>query len=240
MRLPILLIIASCAGSVAASEIHPVDIRLSLVVAPPTSKVEASYRFPDNSGGTFTENELHPGARFEAGLATSLATISERWSLVGGGMIFYGNQESSDSDPGDRDIGMMAGPMEMTTLGVDLFIALNVRFNPYFGAEAGPFVGLGTASIYDHAQNIQGGIDEQGGHGDYEEAGFNLAFFVHNATRSAIFALGVRYYAAYTEADLQYDVVRTSDMQEFPNGLTQHIEITQRGFAPYLTVGMTF
>jgi hypothetical protein len=233
-----LFVIGTC---ISASETTPIDFRISLVATPASEEVEATYRLYDGSGARTTTDELKGGWRFEVGLAGQLKEFAPGIGLIGGAWIFYGDQEASEFEPGERELPLMTGPMEMTTLGVDLFLGLGVRLNPYLELEAGPFVGIGTASISDVGVGVEGPDSRvrEKGHGEYHEAGFALAILAHNSNRSAVVGLGVRYYGAIAEADISFDV-EDSQGNEHPGGLKEHVEVRQSGFAPYITAGMTF
>ena len=226
-----------------ASETNPVDIRISLVALPKSEPVAVTYRLPDlNVGAAGTTDEMNVGWRIEAGVVGRLKEITEHFSLVGGGWVFYGNQKASTFEPDEREIPGQTGPMDVTTAGVDLYLALSLRMNSYFDLELGPFVGLGAATISDVAVGVDGPDSRvrETGHGDYEEAGVSLAIFTHSLDRSLIFGLGLRYLASYAEGDLSFNLKDTTTGTEYPGGLKEHVEIRQHGFAPYLTFGASF
>lgn len=235
-----LLAVVGGLGLVQASELHPVDFRVTLMMAPETEDVDMTYRAGNDGVGGSTES-IDAGLRFEAGLVTRIAQLSPRWSLVGGAWVFYSKQENDEVDPGSRELSFMTGPMEYTTLGVDLYIAVSLQLNQYFEVEFGPFVGLGSTKYTDSGvdgSNPDGRVEETG-NGDYEEAGLNLALLVRTTNRAVHVSLGVRYLVSYGEAENRFDL---DDGQGniTVNGLTQSVEIYQRGFAPYFEAGLTF
>jgi hypothetical protein len=227
-------------GLVHASELHPIDFRVVLMQAPETEKVDMTYR-SGNFGVSGETNSIDAGWRFEAGLVTRIAQISPRWSLVGGGWFFFSDQDTNEVAPGSRELSVMTGPMEYTTLGVDLYAAINLNLNQYLDVEFGPFVGIGSARYSDagvEAGNPNGRVSYTG-HGDYEEAGLNLAVMVRTSDHSVLVGLGMRYLVSYGEAENYYD---TADAQgnRVVHGLKQYVEIRQRAFAPYMNVGLSF
>ena len=235
-----LLAVIGGLGLVQASELHPIDFRVTLMLAPETEDVDMTYRAGNVGVGGSTDS-IDAGLRFEAGLVTRITQLSPRWSLVGGGWFFYSNQENDEVSPGSRELPFMTGPMEYTTLGVDLYVAVNLRLNNYFEMEFGPFVGVGSSKYTDsavQADNPDGRVEETG-NGSYEEAGLNLALLIRTTNRAVHVSLGVRYLVSYGEADNSFD---TEDSQGniTVNGLKQHVEIYQRGFAPYFSAGLTF
>jgi hypothetical protein len=156
-------------------------------------------------------------------------------------MFFYGTQSASTYEPGTRELSVMTGPMNMTVLGVNLLVALDLRINPYLNLEFGPFVGLGGSTIKDTGVGTDGPDSRvtENGHGDYEEAGISLALYARNISRSMIFGLGLRYFTAYTEADLYFNVEDSNGNVTY-GGLRERVEIRQHGFAPQMTFGMSF
>lgn len=214
--LPLLLAITT---PLAASEVHPVDLRLTVLLTPETEPVEATY-FTGTSGGQTEGDSLDPGWRVEVGLVTRVVDLTPATALVGGGWVFYGEQESGSS----TDLGMPVGPRSYLVLGIDLYLAWRAQFTHWLGMEIGPIVGAGTTRFSDH---LNGG-EEEVGHGEYQEAAMNLQFLIRNPTRTAVVGVGVRYLVSYGEADNQVA------------GMEQDVEVTQHGFAPFLTVGMTF
>ncbi len=230
------------AADAAASEGNPVDVRVSVIAMPKSDYVEVTYRVPSEGFGLSGETaELGAGWRLEAGLVTRLVEFNPRLSLVGGAWFFYGDQDNQEFAPGTRDIPGATGPMEMTTMGVDFYLALSLRMSSYLEMELGPFVGVGTARISDRGVSAEGPEFrvEKSGNGDYEEAGAALTIFAHNQERSFLFGLGVRYLVAFGQADFAFDVQDAQGNIE-PNGLEEEVEVTLRGFAPYLTMALTF
>ncbi len=240
MRFCSTLAACSLAAAATASELHPVDLRVSLMMAPETENVEMTYRVPGYGVSTSSES-IDAGWRFEAGLVTSFNDPTSDFRLVGGAWFFYSNQESDEVAPGQRELDDATGPQEYMALGVDLYLALNVRLTSYAEVEFGPFVGIGTTRYSDRAVeagNPDGRVEETG-HGDYEEAGVNLAIILRPRSKSFLVSLGVRYLASYGEAENAWDT-EDSEGNTVKDGLTQEVEIRQHGFTPYLTVGLTF
>lgn len=236
------MLLSAAVGASTASEATPIDLRVALLALPESDSVETTYYAPEfnysHSGKTDT---MDLGWRLEAGLVGRLHELSPRWSLVGGIWAFYGNQEASEFGPEGRDIPGQTGPMEITTLGIDLYLALALQVNPYLDVEVGPFVGLGTAKISDVGVGASGSDSrvEESGSGDYEEAGLSFTVLAHDTSRTFVFGLGLRYLVSYAEADFSFDV-GDGQGNSYPNGLKEHVEIRQSGFMPYLTLGMSF
>lgn len=235
-----LLAVVGAIGLAHASELHPIDFRVTLMMAPETEDVDMTYRVGNIGVGGSTES-IDAGLRFEAGLVTRIAQLSPRWSLVGGAWVFYSKQENDEVNPGSREIPGMTGPMEYTTLGVDLYIAVSLQLNQHFEVEFGPFVGVGSTKYTDsgvEAGDPDGRVEETG-NGDYEEAGLNLALLVRTTNRAVHVSLGVRYLVSYGEAENSFDT-QDAEGNVTVNGLKQSVEIYQRGFAPYFAAGLTF
>jgi hypothetical protein len=181
------------------------------------------------------------GWRAEAGLVAQLKPLTSSLTLVGGAWLFYADQEGKEYAPGDRDISLMTGPMEMTTIGVDLYLAVAWRVASYCTVEFGPFVGVGSARISDsavNADNAKSRVNESGS-GDYEEAGLQLAIFAHNQARTFVVGLGARYLVAQAEAGFAFDT-KDSQGNITNDGLREEVEVRLNGFAPYLTAAITF
>lgn len=235
-----LLLLASCClnASVVGSELHPVDLRVSLLRAPETENVDVSYSM-GNVGAYGSTDSIDAGWRFEAGLVTSIHELSPNLHVIGGVWFFYSDQENDAVAPGSREISVMTGPMNYTTMGIDLYLALNLKMGHYFEAELGPVVGLGTTRYTDsgvEAGDPDGRVEETG-HGEYEEIGLNLAVLVRNTSRSVVVGLGVRYLGSHGEAENSF---RTEDDNGNAGEMVQQVEIYQHGFMPYVTVGATF
>ena len=222
------------------SDTHPIDLRVSLMMAPETENVDMTYR-AGNSGISGETDSIDAGLRFQVGLVTRIARMTDTFTLVGGAWFFYSDQETDEVEPGEREIPGVTGPMEYTNMGVDFYVAVNARLNQYFEVEFGPFVGIGATSYTDRgvkAGSPNGRVEESGS-GDYEEAGLNLALLIRNASHSMFVSLGLQYLVSHGEADNAFDTV-DEDGNRVVNGLKQHVEIDTRGFAPYLAVGLTF
>lgn len=243
MRLsPVLALLIATNAAVFASESIPVDFRVALTTMPETDSVEVSYWVPTAAVGVSGETEnMRVGWRFEAGLVARFKELTPSLSLVGGAWFFYGDQAGKEYAPGGRDISVMTGPMEMTTMGVDLYAALAWQVSRYCAVEFGPFVGLGSARISDRGVNADNSDSriEQSGSGDYEEAGLQLALLAHNEARTFLVGLGVRYLAAQAEAEFAFDT-KDSQGNITNNGLHEKVEVRLNGFAPYLTAAITF
>lgn len=232
--------LAVVAATAPASELHPVDIRVSLMMAPETEDIDITYRVPEG-GVSGSIDGIDAGWRFEAGLVTTLTDPSSDVRLIGGAWFFYSNQENDAVEPGDREIPIMTGPMDYLTMGIDFYIALNVRVTDYAEVEFGPFVGIGTTRYTDsgvEAGNEEGRVEETG-HGEYEEAGLSFAITLRPPSKSFLVSLGVRYLVSYGEAENRFDT-EDDNGNRIPDGLIQEVEIRHNGFTPYLTVGMTF
>lgn len=214
---------ASFSPSLSASELWPVDLRVNLMLTPETEHVDASYGFTGGGGSSVESDTLDPGYRFEAGLVTRITEFTDSLSLVGGGWVFYGEQESDTAN----DLGIMTGPRSYLVFGIDLYMALRAEFNQYLSMEIGPVVGAGTTRFSDRMTS-GGTTIEETGHGEYEEAAMNLQVLIRNTDRSVVVGLGLRYLWSYGEAENRYD------------SMVQSVAVEQRGLAPYLTVGMTF
>jgi hypothetical protein len=221
--LPILLL--ATGGCLAASEMRPVDLRLTLMLTPETEPVEASYVSSAGSGSSVTSDRLDIGYRVEAGLVTRIVELTPASAIVGGGWVFYGEQESGASG----DLDLMVGPRSYLVFGIDLYIAWRVQFSHHVGMELGPVVGAGTTRFSDRMSTGSGSPPvEEVGHGEYEEAGMNLQFLIRNTSRSFLLALGVRYLVSRGEADNSF------------GDTVQEVEVRQHGFAPFLSLGTTF
>lgn len=221
--LPVLLL--ATAGCLAASETRPVDLRLTVMLTPETDPVEASYISSAGSGSSLTSDRLDSGYRVEAGLVTRIVELTPATAIVGGGWVFYGEQESGAS--GDLDV--MVGPRSYLVFGIDLYIAWRVQFSRHLGMELGPLVGAGTTRFSDRMSTGAGTpAVEEVGHGEYEEAGMNLQFLIRNDSRSFLLALGVRYLVSHGDADNSF------------GEMVQEVEVSQQGFAPFLSLGTTF
>jgi hypothetical protein len=228
------------AAAAAASELHPVDLRVSLMMAPETEDIDVTYRVP-GLGVSGSTDGIDAGWRFEAGLATVLAGGSSNVRLIGGAWFFYSNQENDAVEPGEREIPVMTGPMDYMAMGIDLYIALNLRVTRHIEVEFGPFVGIGATRYTDsgvEAGNEDGRVEETG-HGEYEEAGLALAITLRPPSRRFLVSLGVRALTSRGEAENAFDT-EDEDGNLVSDGLIQEVEIRQNGFTPYLTVGMTF
>lgn len=222
--LPVLFL--AIGGCVAASETRPVDLRLTLMLTPESEPLDVSYTSSTGNGNSGVSDPLDVGYRVEAGLVTRIIELTPATSIVGGGWVFYGEQESGAS--GDLG-GTMVGPRSYLVLGIDLYLAWRVQFSRHVGMELGPVVGAGTTRFSDRRSTGAGSPPvEEVGHGDYEEAGMNLQFLIRNTSRSFLLALGVRYLVSHGEADNSF------------GDLVQEVEVDQRGFAPYLSLGTTF
>jgi hypothetical protein len=244
MRTILPLIAASaCLACASASESHPIDVRFTTLLLPKTDNVDATYRVTyANAGGTAESQSIDPGLRFEVGLVTRLTEFAPGVSLVGGVWAFYGNQESDEVDAGEREVPIMTGPMSYTTLGVDFYLAVAVDFTPNLGMEFGPLVGFGTTTFSDRgveAGNPDGRVEENG-HGDYEEVGLNLQFIARTTSRDVQVSLGVRLMSSVGEASNSFNLYDPDTDTDYPGGLKQDVEIRQNGFAPYLSVGISF
>lgn len=217
LLLPLLLTMTT---PLVASETHPVDLRITVLLTPKSEPVDATYVF-GNGGGQTESDRLDPGWRVEAGLVTRLVELGPSTAIVGGGWAFYGEQESGSG----TDLGMPIGPRSYLVLGIDLYVAFRAQFTNWLGMEIGPVVGAGTTRFSDQVN----GSGEEVGHGEYQEAGLNFQFLVRNPSRSAVVGLGVRYLVSYGEADNRIN-----------DSMQQDVEVTQAGFAPFLTAGFTF
>jgi len=233
------LLLLAAIGTATASDLHPIDLRVSVMLAPKTDAVEMNY-YVNNSGVSLTSDSIDAGLRFEAGLVTRLVALSDSWSVVGGASFFYSDQETEEVEPGDREFPDATGPMEYTTMGVDLYVAINLQLSRHVELECGPFVGVGTARFADRAVeagNPDGRVS-QSGSGDYEEAGLNFALLLRNISHSVVASLGVKYLVANGEADLSWYI--DDGNGNSVSAFKQDVEIHTSGFAPYLTIGMTF
>jgi hypothetical protein len=221
--------------------IDPIDLRLNLLLTPPTEEVSVNYTAIGYGSADTSTDRLNNGWRAEIGVVGTIHRYSENWSVLAGGMFFYGSQSASTYEPDTRDIPGMTGPMTMTVLGVNLLLALDLRLNPYINLEFGPFVGLGGSTISDTGVGVDGPDSRvtEKGHGDYEEIGISLALYARNKSRSTIFGLGLRYFTAYTEADLSFNLEDSNGNVTY-GGLRERVEIRQHGFAPQITLGMSF
>lgn len=235
-----LLVVIGGLGLAHASELHPIDLRVAVMLAPKTEDVDMSYRVGSTGVGGETDS-IDAGLRFEVGLVTRITQISPSWSLIGGGWFFYSDQKNDEVDPGDRELPFMTGPMEYTTMGVDLYVAVSLKMNNYFELEFGPFVGIGSARYTD--SGVEGGNPdgrvEETGHGDYEEAGLNLTLIIRTTNRAGHLGLGVRYLVSHGEADNSF-YLYDGNGGFAEDDLDQHVDIYQRGFVPYLEFGLTF
>jgi hypothetical protein len=220
------LLLCGCAV-LHASETRPADVRFAVMLNPETEGVYGTYRLADGGGSAGTGDHLDMGYRVEVGLVTRLVQWTPQLALVGGGWVFYADQESSGSTVIG---GVVSGPMSYLTLGVDLHAALEARLNPWFSLEVGPVVGVGTTRFSDTVAVVgdAASASEETGHGEYVEAGLNLGVFARNTRGTALFSLGLRYLVSYGEADNRFA------------GLEQDVEIRQHGFAPYVMAGLTF
>lgn len=243
MRLsPVLALLIATNTAVLASESIPVDFRVGLTTMPETDSVEVTYRLPEYDYGVGGETEgMRVGWRVEAGLVARLKELTPSFSLIGGVWFFYGDQEGKEYPAEGRDIPGQTGPMEMTAMGVDFYLAVSWKVSRYVDVEFGPFVGVGAARISDRGVGADSPDSrvEEAGSGDYEEAGVSLTMFVHNEARSFLVGLGVRYLTAYGEADFAFDL-EDDQGNVSPNGLQEEVEVRLNGFAPYLTAAITF
>ncbi len=249
MRLPCCTFIILCLSQTLIGQeqqqvADPVDVRLNVLLMPATKDPKVNYAvdvpgYYDNFS-TSTDN-LSMGLRAEVGLVGTVHRFSPSVSLLLGGMVFYGSQRASTFEDGEREISGQTGPLKMTVLGLNLLTALDLRINSVLNLEFGPYVGLGGSTISDTGVGVDGPDSRvtEKGHGDYEEAGISLALYARNKDRSMIFGLGVRYFAAYTEADLRFNLV-DSDGTWYYGALHEKVEIRQHGFAPSLTFGLSF
>jgi hypothetical protein len=209
---------------VCASDIRPVDLRLTALLTPKSEPVEARYTTDAGTGAQVDGAQLGRGWRLEAGLVTRLVDLSPRTALVGGGWVFYGEQES---DGGQPDAGGMVGPRSYLVLGIDAYLAWRLQFSHHVGMEIGPLVGAGTTRFSDYRATGSGFVEETG-HGEYQEAAMNLQILLRNTRHTALLALGVRYLVSYGEADNRF------------TGVRQDVEVSQNGPAPFVSLGMTF
>lgn len=211
-------------GSLSASDTWPADLRITALLTPQTEPVEARYVSDAGTGSRVDTGRLDRGWRVEAGLVTRLVTLTPRTALVGGGWAFYGDQKSDAVAP---DAGGMVGPRSYLVLGIDLYAAWRLQFGQHVGMEVGPIVGAGTTRFTDR-RTTGGGSVEETGHGEYAEAALNFQLIARNTRHTALVALGMRYLVSRGEADNRFE------------GLLQEVEIEQRGFAPFVSLGMTF
>ncbi len=225
----------------SSEAIDPIDLRVNLLLTPPTEEVDVSYSAIGYESANLTTDKLNSGWRAEISVVGTIYRFSENWSVLTGGSFFYGSQHASTYEPGTRELSIMTGPMDLTVMGVNLLLALDLRINSYMNLEFGPFVGLGGSTISDTGVGVDGPDSRvtENGHGEYEEAGVSLALYARNKSRSVIFGLGIRYFTAYAEADLRYNVQDQAGNVTY-GGLKQQVEIRQHGFAPQLTFGMSF
>ncbi len=225
----------------SSEAIDPIDLRINLLLTPPTEEVSVNYSAIGYGSANLSTDRLNNGWRAEIGVVGTIHRISEKWSVLAGGGFFYGSQSASTYEPGSRELSIMTGPMTMTVMGVNLQLALDLRINAYMNLEFGPFVGLGGSTISDTGVGVDGPDSRvtENGHGEYEEAGISVALYARNKSRSMIFGLGLRYFTAYAEADLSYNLEDSNGNVTY-GGLKQQVEIRQHGFAPQLTFGMSF
>ncbi|MBA3697410.1 MAG: hypothetical protein H0W78_00890 [Planctomycetes bacterium] len=223
MQYSLVCLLLSGACQLAASEIRPVDLRVTAMLSPETERVDATYSSASGGGGYVSSDPLNSGYRIEVGLVTRVVELSPSTALVGGGWVFYGDQKSNASG----DLDMMVGPRSYLVFGIDLYLAWRAQFNHYVGMEIGPVVGAGTTRFSDRRGTETASVEEVG-HGNYREAGMNLQFLLRNHSRSALLTFGVRYLASYGEADNSF------------GDMVQVVEVEQRGFAPFISLGTTF
>lgn len=225
MRCPPFLILPLVVVSrLGASDVWPADLRLTALMTPETEPVEAQYVSSGGGGTSGDTGRLDRGWRVEAGLVTRLMTLTPRTALVGGAWVFYGDQKS---DAVAADAGGMVGPRSYLVLGIDLYAAWRLQMSDHLGLELGPIVGAGTTRFSDRRTTGSGSVEETG-HGEYTEAALNVQVLVRNSSRTALVAVGVRYLVSYGEADNRFE------------GLEQEVEISQKGWAPFVSIGMTF
>jgi hypothetical protein len=230
-----------CASAAPLSAAEPIDVRLNVVILPPSDNIPVTYSDPNGNSYSADSDRFNNGWRAEIGIAGCPHRFSPDFAALISGMIFYGNQSASTYEPDEREFPGSTGPMEILTLGVDVHLGLQYKFNPYIDVEFTGFVGVGNASVSDTGVGTDGPdsrVTEEA-HGDYEEAGLLLAINAHNKSRSFNIGLGLRYFIAYTEVDNYINVV-DSDGTLYPGGLREHIEIRLDGFAPHLMIGMSF
>lgn len=223
-RLPYVTGLLLIAAAASASDLWPVDLRLTALLTPESEPVEATYRYDAGGGARVDGPSLQRGWRVEAGLVTRLVELSPRTALVGGGWVFYGDQESSG---GAADAGGMTAARSYLVLGIDAYLAWRLQMTHQLGLEVGPVVGAGTTRFTDHRATADGSVEETG-HGVYQEVGMNLQLLLRNPTHSVFVALGARYLVSYGEADHRFA------------GQQQEVEVTHQGLAPFASLGMTF
>jgi hypothetical protein len=227
--------------AVSACAAEPLDVRLNLVVLPPSDNIPVTYSNPSGLSYSADSDRFNNGWRAEIGMAGCPHRFSPDFAVLISGMLFYGSQKASTYEPGEREVSVMTGPMDMLTMGVDLHLGLQYKLNPYIDVEFTGFVGVGSATVSDTAVSADGPDERvtEEAHGDYEEAGLLLAINAHNKSRSFNIGLGLRYFIAYTEVDNYFN---TQDRQGnfHPGGLRENIEIRLGGFAPHLMMGFSF
>lgn len=246
MNIRVLSLISFCTIAFGQQANTPIadgiGLRLNALLVPTSDQVNIRY---DDDFDYFTYNgdgpELNEGWRAEIGLVGRPHHFTNSTALLVSAMFFYHDQSSSTYGIDDREIIDQPGPLSLSAMGVDLYVALEFALSKYVEFEIGPFVGLGGSTISDVGVGTNGpdSRTEERGHGDYAEIGLNVMLSAHNAKKSVNFGLGLRYFSAYTEGKIRFNLADSSG-HSYPGALRENVEITLQGLAPMASLGVNF